>query len=436
MSSIQDSVDNVALSGFMENKDSNGSNEDTHILDEETKNNGCDERATNATKQPVQRKKGLSVKERKLIKKYGSLEAAYEAEEERKRLEAQRKSASPKVVKEDSSSQVKQTNHKRGKKAKLKRMAKKYADQDEEDRELAMIALHAGEKVKNKDKKKASEISEIGKEAAAETIAILTKDSVAIAAKLPQEVQDSLSKCVTITDADDNPIVRWDKFDGDVLEQLNSFEQEEPMIAAANRLLNLKESCRIDNFSASLAGIIRTIRLHGHEGLGKGAEDSTNTDNRRKKKSDKMAEEESWRNTLAEEGIVDGNGEIEDEVDDTTELSKLTGKPEREDLVLYAVPVCAPYQSLSKYTYKVKLTPGNLKRGKASKQCIAVFLKDESKFKSGNDISRDLIKKVADNEWVQAICGDVKISAAGASKAIQKSKAKAKASKKNKNKKK
>merc|ERR1711976_903191 len=134
--------------------------------------------------------------------------------------------------------------------------AKKYADQDDEDRELAMIALHAGEKDKNKDKKKAPEISEKGKEAAAETIAILRKDSAAIVAKLPQEVQDTLAKCVTVMDADDNPVIRWDKFDGDPLEQLNLFEQEEPMIAAAKRLLSLKETCRIDNFSASLAGII------------------------------------------------------------------------------------------------------------------------------------------------------------------------------------
>jgi len=417
----------------LENKDANGSNGEANLLDEAAKTDEDVGNDISVPEKPVQKKKGLSVKERKLIKKYGSLEAAYEAEEERKRLEEQRKSAAPKAAKQNTN-QPKQTNHKRGKKAKLKRMAKKYADQDDEDRELAMIALHAGEKDKNKDKKKAPEISEKGKEAAAETIAILRKDSAAIAAKLPQEVQDTLAKCVTVMDADDNPVIRWDKFDGDALEQLNSFEQDEPMIAAASRLLSLKETCRIDNFSASLAGIIRTIRLHGHEGLGKGAEDGNNNDNRRKNKSEKMAEEESWKNTLAEEGIVDGNGELEDTVDDTTELSKLTGKPEREDLILYAVPVCAPYQSLTKFTYRVKLTPGNLKRGKASKQCIAVFLKDEAKSKTGNNLSRDLIKKVADNEWVQAICGDVKISAAGASKAIQKSKAKAKASKKNKKK--
>ena len=53
-----------------------------------------------------------------------------------------------------------------------------------------------------------------------------------------------------------------------------------------------------------------------------------------KNKSEKIAEERSWKNTLAEEGIVDGNGEVEDTVDDTAELSKLTGKPERDDLIL------------------------------------------------------------------------------------------------------
>jgi len=433
-SSKETKVDDVVSGDSFASKDDNGSNGETKVLSEDTKNDEDAGNASNIAKQPVQKKKGLSVKERKLIKKYGSLEAAYEAEEERKRLESERKSATPKATKPNASTESKQTNHKRGKKAKLKRMAKKYAGQDEEDRELAMIALHAGEKDKNKDKNKAPEISEKGKEAAAETIAILKKDSAAIAAKLPQQVQDTLAKCVTVVDSDDNPMVRWDKFDGDALEQLNSFELEEQMIAAANRLLSLKETCRIDNFSASLAGIIRTIRLHGHEGLGKGAEHGNNNDTKRKKKSEKMAEEESWKNTLAEEGIVDGNGELEDTVDDTAELSKLSGKPEREDLILYAIPVCAPYQSLSKYTYKVKLTPGNLKRGKASKQCLAVFLKDESKSKADNNLNRDLIKKVADNEWVQAICGDVKISAAGASKAIQKSKAKARASKKNKKK--
>ena len=60
----------------------------------------------------------------------------------------------------------------------------------------------------------------------------------------------------------------------------------------------------------------------------------------------------------------------EDAVDDTTELNKLTGKPHPEDLLLSAVPVCAPYQTLSQYTYRVKLTPGNMKRGKVLKTML------------------------------------------------------------------
>jgi len=403
---------------------------ETDILDKQTDEKDDHAIETENAIHRKQKKKGLSVKERKLIKKYGSLEAAYDAEKERKRVEEKR-AASKVLGKEAKSAASKPVNHKRGKKAKLKRMAKKYADQDDEDRELALIALHAGEKPEKKDHRKEPEVSVKGKEAAAQTIAILKKDSAAIAAKLPQQARDSLAKCVTVVDTDENSIIRWDKFDGDILEQLNSFELEEQKIAAANRLLSLKENCRIDNFSASLAGIIRTIRIHGHEGLGRGPEGNSNNGGKRKNKSEKIAEEESWKKTLADEGVLDGNVELEDTVDDTTELSKLSGKPEKEDLILYAVPVCAPYQSLSKYAYRVKLTPGNLKRGKASKQCIAVFLKDE-KSKTGHDRSCDLIKKVADNEWVQAICGDVKISAAGASKAIQKSKAKSKASKRNK----
>jgi hypothetical protein len=73
-----------------------------------------------------------------------------------------------------------------------------------------------------------------------------------------------------------------------------------------------------------------------------------------------------------------------------------------------------------------------MKRGKASKQCVEMFLRDSSSKVPGVERYRDLIKKVPDNEWVQAICGDVKISAAGAGKVTQKSKTKAIGGKKKK----
>jgi hypothetical protein len=73
-----------------------------------------------------------------------------------------------------------------------------------------------------------------------------------------------------------------------------------------------------------------------------------------------------------------------------------------------------------------------MKRGKAAKQCIGMFLTgDNAKPTPSSDRNKDLIKKVGDNDWVQVICPDVKISAAGAGKGTKKNKTSKKASKKN-----
>lgn len=123
--------------------------------------------------------------------------------------------------------------------------------------------------------------------------------------------------------------------------------------------------------------------------------------------------------------------EIEiDVVDDTAELNRLTGKPAVEDLLLSAVPVCAPYHTLSQYSFRVKLTPGSMKRGKASKQCVEIFAKTKQ---SGGDETKklvNLIKHVAESDWVNTILGDVKISAPGAAKIDKKHKAQKKKSQK------
>jgi hypothetical protein len=152
----------------------------------------------------------------------------------------------------------------------------------------------------------------------------------------------------------------------------------------------------------------------------------------RKTKADKEEEATKWKDTVEMEELVDGDLD-EEAVDDTAELFKLTGKPHPDDLLLFAVPVCAPYQTLSQYTYRVKLTPGNMKRGKSSKLCLELLLKSNpNKGAAGVDRQLDLIKKVGDNDWVQVICGDVKISTAGAAKSAKKHKTNNKNSKKGK----
>ena len=375
------------------------------------------------------KKKGLSVKERKLIKKYGSLEAAAAAEGERRKADEQEdfsvaSSSAESAFPEQSSN----ATRKRGKRGRMKKMMQKYKDQDEEDRELALLALHGGEKAKGSGKKKAPVTTETERKAAEETLALLKKDSAKVAESLPEKARAILEEIVKVKSANspDETVVRWDKFDADVLEQLHSLEKDEEKVAAAQRLLNLKLSTRVDNFSASLAGIIRTVRKYGHESINDTI--GGDEDGKRKTKKEKEAQESAWKQTLAEEGVVDESVD-EDAIDDTVELGKLTGKPHPDDLILNAVPVCAPYQTLSQYAYRVKLTPGNLKRGKAAKQCVDMFLKDGQK-SPAIDRNRDLIKKVGDNEWVQAICADVKISAAGASKIVKKQKANNKSKKK------
>lgn len=364
-------------------------------------------------------KKGLSVKDRKLIKKYGSLEAAEKIIAERESEEKLRKKALK--VPKSSQSLEPQIRHKRGKKGKMKKAAKKYADQDDEDRELAVLALHGGEKkVKNKISLHTKELSEVQERAAAETKALLVKDAAQVAEALPVDVRALLAKCVTTKISEEEEIVRWDKYDADVLENLKNLDLLEQE-TAVTRLFTLKTSSRVDNFSASLAGIIRTIERYGH--LNSSTEAEVSVDARRKTKAEKEKEEKNWQDTLAAEGIV--NEEVdEDGIDDALELGKLTGKPVANDSLLYAVPICAPYQTLSHYKFRVKLAPGNLKRGKAAKQCVDLFIRqNDTKEKNVTphvERMRELIKRVNDNDWVQVMCSDVKISSAGAKKKTKK----------------
>ena len=328
----------------------------------------------------------------------------------------------------------------RGKRSKFKRAKKRYNEQDDEDRELVMLALHGGESSK-KDKKgkKGSKIvateNAIQLKVAEQTMALLVRDSQKVAETLDDNVQQILAKCVTVYDNVDSDTVRWSKFDAEVLEQLCEMATLDEQLSAANRLLELSNATRIDNYSASLSGIIRTIKKHGVALQDLNVVKQLGDGKHRKSKSEKQVEKEAWKEILAEDGIVENDGDEEDrgDVDDTAELRKLTGKPTAQDSILWAIPVCAPYSVLSKYTYRVKLTPGSVKRGKASKQSVDMFLRGEAGTKTQLDEGKKrdlaLIKVVNDSEWIQTMIGDVRIASAGASKVAAKQKSKGKAKK-------
>ncbi|KAK0139759.1 Nuclear export mediator factor Nemf [Merluccius polli] len=88
-------------------------------------------------------------------------------------------------------------------------------------------------------------------------------------------------------------------------------------------------------------------------------------------------------------------------------LTSLTGQPHAEDVLLFAVPVCAPYTALSNYKHKVKLTPGAQKKGKAARTAVFSFMKA----REATVREKDLFRSVKDTDLSRNMPGKVKVSA-------------------------
>ncbi|KAM6912414.1 ribosome quality control complex subunit NEMF [Xenentodon cancila] len=116
-----------------------------------------------------------------------------------------------------------------------------------------------------------------------------------------------------------------------------------------------------------------------------------------------------------EEGGPAEQEDKEDEVDQDnpgaeeaeTLLTSLTGQPHPEDVLLFAVPVCAPYTALSNYKHKVKLTPGSQKKGKAARTAVFSFMKA----REASLREKDLFRSVKDADLSRNVPGKVKVSA-------------------------
>ncbi|XP_047467806.1 ribosome quality control complex subunit NEMF-like [Mugil cephalus] len=116
-----------------------------------------------------------------------------------------------------------------------------------------------------------------------------------------------------------------------------------------------------------------------------------------------------------EEGGLAEQEDKEDEVDQDNPgaeeaenlLTSLTGQPHAEDVLLFAVPVCAPYTALSNYKHKVKLTPGSQKKGKAARTAVLSFMKA----KEASSREKDVFRSVKDSDLSRNMPGKVKVSA-------------------------
>ncbi|XP_006985495.1 ribosome quality control complex subunit NEMF isoform X1 [Peromyscus maniculatus bairdii] len=88
-------------------------------------------------------------------------------------------------------------------------------------------------------------------------------------------------------------------------------------------------------------------------------------------------------------------------------FDSLTGQPHPEDILMFAIPICAPYTTMTNYKYKVKLTPGVQKKGKAAKTALNSFMHS----KEATAREKDLFRSVKDTDLSRNIPGKVKVSA-------------------------
>ena len=188
------------------------------------------------------------------------------------------------------------------------------------------------------------------------------------------------------------------ELDESELRSLSSFSDED----AKNVLVLFKDgnfSAGVGSKSGYLAGIMRRYR---NESKSKAAV-------LMEVAGDANAEGEISEN-IAKLGVED---ELDDEDLDTgdtsDEVDQLTGCPVLEDTLLYAVPMCGPYSTFNNFKFKVKLTPGTQKKGKAAKQALEIFLKN----RDATSVEKVHMKSLGDPEMVAIMIGDVKLSTPG-----------------------
>lgn len=139
--------------------------------------------------------------------------------------------------------------------------------------------------------------------------------------------------------------------------------------------------------------------------------EAINEENVELKDDDEDKEEEEQEQEVLEEQEDDDEAEgamadpKQRELDAKKILDSLVHNPEPEDHLLYAIPVCAPYSAMNAYKYKIKLIPGTMRRGKASKTALAIFLRD----KLATEREKDLLKALKDTEIGKNMPGKVKI---------------------------
>jgi len=360
-------------------------------------------------------------------------------------------------------------NSKRGKKGKMKKMKKKYAEQDDEDRHLALQALGVVKPPAGKDKDKKGHKK--GSSGGGPKVGKDGKDSKEAGAKLAEEMAQ-MDDAAWKEAWQGLPAWAQRMMEGWVegkllrfLQDLGAMElralvalpseaQQRAVLesfhtavtagaggAAGRKVRNksavLGREIQKQVLASAAAPTAATSRgstetaaaMEGGEN-GKPANGGDKAAFPISRRAAAKAEEEGMMALLQEEGVLGGaaGDDATQMEEEQRELRRLTGKPHPDDMLLFAVPVCAPYAALSPayYKFRVKLTPGPQKKGKAAHQALEVFVRD----REATPREVELLKAIPDNDLIASIMGDVKVSKPGIQATLLKAKkVKAKAAK-------
>ena len=269
------------------------------------------------------------------------------------------------------------TASKRGSNAKKKKMAK-YADQDEDERRVALKMLGVLQEEEPEE-----EAGRDGQSVEAEGAGNKEMEATGLAAAVEERLFEIIGQGKAVRkDFDASTLGKLGEFaDGEALEILDRFAEAD--------ILD-----KVKNKAAFLSGICHRFRDR----------------NDKQAKKEMAAEKREIEQLNSEEGILELDAEEKAALID---LDSFTAMPLPADILHYALPVCCPYFAMQSYKFKVKLTPAMGKKGKVAKQAQQMFLKDAT------SRERELIKAMSDHEMVMQMISNCRISA-GAAKGSKK----------------
>lgn len=126
-----------------------------------------------------------------------------------------------------------------------------------------------------------------------------------------------------------------------------------------------------------------------------------------KEREARHREEEEARQAMMEEG--EGMLTAED-LEKLTEVDVLIAHPEEGEAVTCAVPVCGPYYAMSRFKFRVKLTPGTERKGRVCRDSMALFLLQDG----ASEGETKCIREIPEPEISLLLPSSVKMSSAGA----------------------